>query len=186
MKKLMLLATTLLAPALLAPSMASAAPMALTLTAGNTLSQTHSSAVMFTITGTFKDLNGTLTFDPVTKACNVELNLVVKSMELPNAIVRAQVMSSSFLDPDTYPGMKYVGTCQGDQLVGNLTMHGQTHPFNLALTYVMKDGQLTGFDSVGTLNRYDWGLNGLQMMVGKMIKVNNDISLTGAPPVPPG
>jgi hypothetical protein len=36
----------------------------------------------------------------------------------------------------------------------------------------------------GVLNRYEWGLAGLSLTVGKMIRVTNDISLNGEAPEP--
>jgi len=45
---------------------------------------------------------------------------------------------------------------------------------------------VTGLHLEGTLDRYDWGIDGLSMTVSRMIRVTNDISLTGQPPVPPG
>jgi polyisoprenoid-binding protein YceI len=158
----------------------------LQLTPGNMLSQTHSTAVLFTITGTYRQLSGTLTFDPAAKTCHIDVTFVTSSLALPNAIVRGQVMSKAFLDPKQYPQTSYIGDCakNGTELDGKLTMHGQTHPFAMKLTERMANGKLVGFDSVGKLDRYNWGLDGLKLMVGKVITVTNDISLTGKPPKP--
>lgn len=171
---------------LILPLGAVAAPMTLKLTAGDMLAQTHSHAVFLTVTGTFRQLSGTLQYNPVAKTCRVDVTFVVESLELPNALIRSQTMSAGFLDPAAYPTQHYAGTCQGDTLVGELTMRGQTHPFNMAITYEKTGEQLTGLHLAGVLNRHDWGLNGLSMTVGKMIRVTNDISLNGQPPAPPG
>ena len=168
------------------PLGAAAAPLTLQLTAGNMLAQTHSHAIILTLTGTFRQLSGTLDYDPAAKTCSVDVTFVVESLELPNALVRAQTMSAGFLDPAAYPTQHYTGTCQGNTLTGELTMRGQTHPFNMAITDEMTGGQLTGLHLEGVLNRYNWGLNGLSLIVGKMIRVTNDISLDGQPPVPAG
>jgi polyisoprenoid-binding protein YceI len=160
-----------------------ASPMVLPLTAGNMLAQTHSTAIVMTVTGTFRQLTGTMNFDPDQKTCHLDVTFVVRSLELPNALVRSQTMSADFLDPDEYPEQRYVGDCEGGTLVGNLTMRGQTHPFNMQLTDEIIDGRMTGIHTEGTLNRYDWGLNGHTMTVGKMIRVTNDISVNGQPPV---
>jgi polyisoprenoid-binding protein YceI len=169
---------------LLLPSTALAQPMTLKLTAGNMLARTYSHSMVFTITGTFKQLSGTLDYDLTAKTCHMDVTLVVESMELPNALVRSETMSQSFLDPQDYPTQHFVGDCQGDQLVGQLTMRGQTHPFNADLTYVTSNGVVTGIHTEGKLNRYDWGMNGNSMTVGKMIRVTNDVSLNGQPPAP--
>ncbi len=175
--------TALLSMALAAPA-AVAAPMTLQLTPGNMLAQTHSHAIIMTVTGTFRQLSGRLDFDPAAKTCQVDVTFVVTSLALPNALLRSQTMSAGFLDPAEYPTQHYTGTCQGNTLVGSLTMRGQTHPFNMAITQEVSNGQLSGLHLEGTLNRYDWGLNGLSMTVGKMIRVTNDISLSGQPPTP--
>ena len=170
---------------LMLPLGAAAAPMTLNLTAGNMLAQTHSHAIIMNTTGTFRQLSGRLDYDPVAATCSLDVTFVVKSMALPNALIRSQTMSPGFLDPAEYPTQHYTGTCQGNTLVGNLTMHGQTHKFDMTITYEKTGGQVTGLHLEGVLNRYDWGLDGLSMTVNKKIRVTNDISLNGRPPVPP-
>ena len=44
------------------------------------------------------------------------------------------------------------------------------------------NGQITGVDTAGVLDRYQWGLDGMGFTVGKMIRVTNDIALDGQPP----
>jgi polyisoprenoid-binding protein YceI len=182
MKKLLLLGAIAL-PFCLAQA-ASAAPMSLPLTAADMLAQTHSHAIIMSITGTYGKLTGTLNYDLAAKTCAVDVTFDVNSLQLPNALIRSQTMSQGFLDPAEYPTTHFVGTCQGDSLVGNLTLRGQTHPFTMAITYETAGGQVTGIHTEGSLNRYDWGLNGLTMTVGKTIRVTNDISLNGQPPAP--
>jgi polyisoprenoid-binding protein YceI len=164
---------------------AAAAPMSLQLTAADMLAQTHSHALVMTVTGTYRQLAGRLTYDLAAKTCAVDVTFDVKSLALPNAIIRSQTMSQGFLDPAEYPTTHFAGTCQGGNLVGNLTLRGQTHPFTMAVTYETANGQVTGLHTEGALNRYDWGLTGLTMTVGKTIRVTNDISLNGQPPTPP-
>ncbi len=163
---------------------AAAAPMVLQLTPGNMLAQTRSSAMMMSTTSTFRQLSGTLKYDPDTGACAIDATFVVLSMQMPNALMRSQTMSAGFLDPADYPLQRYVATCQGNQLVGTLTMHGQTHPFDMTVTLERTGGTLTGIHTEGALNRHDWGIDGLNLIVGKTIHVTNDISLNGQPPTP--
>jgi polyisoprenoid-binding protein YceI len=159
-----------------------AAPMQLQLTPGDMLAQTHSHAIIISVTGTYRQLSGTLDYDLAAKTCSVDVTFEVNSLQLPNALIRSQTMSQGFLDPAQYPETRFTGTCQGNNLVGNLTLRGQTHPFTMAITYETAGGKITGMHTEGTLNRYDWGLTGLTMTVGKMIRVTNDISLDGQPP----
>jgi polyisoprenoid-binding protein YceI len=169
----------------LLPGLACAAPMSLDLTPGNMLAQTHSHGMMLPVTGTFRQLSGKLNYDPATGACSIDATFVVVSLELPNAMLRDQTMSKGFLDPTDYPTQHYEGTCQKGVLVGNLTMHGQTHGFNMTLTPEPATGQTTGMHLEGVLNRHDWGINGLNLLVGDNIRITNDISLNGQPPVAP-
>ncbi len=164
--------------------MAQAAPETLQLTPGNMLAQTHSGAILFTVTGTYRQLAGTLMFDPVAKTCSVDVTFQTRSLALPNAIIRGQVMAKDFLDPDKYPTSRYVGTCTkgGTVMAGKLTNHGQTHRFDMAVIYRMVDGKLADIDTAGSFNRYHWGLTGQSMTVSKMIRVTNKISLDGKPP----
>lgn len=163
---------------------ARAAPEVLQLTSGNMLAQTRSSAMLFTVTGTYRQLAGTLRFDPVAKSCTVDVTFQTASLALPNALVRSQVMAKDFLDPTRYPTSHFTGRCTNDGtvLTGILTTHGQTHPFSMKVTYVSHGGVLTGIDTKGAFNRYHWGLDGKPMTVGKMIRVTNHISLDGKPP----
>jgi polyisoprenoid-binding protein YceI len=185
MKRLLLLAALLLG--LLVPALpARAAEEVLQLTPGNMLAETHSHAVLFDVSGRFRQLSGTLTFDPVARSCAIDALFVVRSLTAPTLMIRAQVMSKGFLDPEQYPTMRFQGRCRNDAtlLAGTLTMHGQTHPFAMRLTNVIQNGRLVAFDSIGTLNRYEWGLDGLKMLVGPIITVTNKVSLDGRPVSP--
>lgn len=164
---------------------APAAQEHLRLTAGNMLAQTHSQAVILDITGTYRKLSGRLDFDLAAKTCTIDVTFDVGSLSLP-LIARGQVMSKGFLDPAQYPTTHYRGTCTdgGTRLDGRLTMRGETHPFAMKLSYVHAGGHVVQIDAAGSLDRYDWGLNGLKMLVGRTITVTNAISLTGRPPHP--
>jgi polyisoprenoid-binding protein YceI len=168
----------------LLPFAAAAQPMTMELTAGNMLAQTHSHSLIMGVTGTFRKLSGRLDFDPTAKTCHLDVTLVVESLAFPNALIRSETMSKDFLDPAEYPTQHYSGSCVGDRLQGELTMRGQTHPFDMRVSYTTTSGQVTAIHTEGVLDRYQWGLNGLRMTVGKMIRVTNDISLNGRPPKP--
>ena len=180
MKRLLL--SALLAIGWLPPAFA--APEILQLTPGNMLAETHSHAAFFGVSGHFRKLSGTLRFDPATRQCAINTAFVVKSLTAPTLMIRAQVMSKDFLDPDRYPIMRFEGRCRenGSVLAGALTMHGQTHPFAMRVTDVYSNGRLTEFKTSGTLDRYEWGLDGLKMLVGPKITVTDAVSLDGRPP----
>ncbi len=161
---------------------AQAAPETMPLTPGNMRAETHSHAMIMTVTGTYRQLTGTLMFDPATKACRIDVTFTVASLSSPNALIHAQVMSKDFLDPADYPLTHYAATCQGGRLVGQLTLHGQTHAFDMSLTYTGAGAEITAIHAAGAFDRYDWGLTGHAMTIGKMIGVTNDISLNGEAP----
>jgi polyisoprenoid-binding protein YceI len=164
---------------------AAAAPMSLPLNPTDMLAQTHSHAIIMTVTGTYRKLSGMLTYDLTAKTCAVDVTFDVNSLALPNALIRSQTMSKSFLDPADYPTTRFTGTCQGNNLVGTLTLRGQTHPFTMAISFETTGDRITAIHTEGKLDRYDWGLTGQTMTVGKTIRVTNDISLDGQPPTPP-
>lgn len=176
---------TALSVAAALPATAAAAPMTLQLTPADMLAQTHSHAIIVSVTGTFRQLWGRLNYDLAAKTCSVDVTFAVTSLHLPNALLRAETMSVGFLDPAKYPTEHYTATCQGGRLVGALTMHGQTHPFSMSIAKTVSGGEVTALHLAGVLDRYDWGLKGLSLTVGKTIRVTNDISLNGEPPAPP-
>lgn len=182
MKRLLLLTALVLGPVAVTPAVA--APETMRLTPGNMLAQTHSRAMLFNISGTYRQLYGRLDFDPATHACAIDVTFVVRSLTTPNALIRAQVMSKEFLDPVQYPTAHFEGRCakNGQTMAGALTLHGQTHPFTMTLTDVTRGGALVEIDTKGVLDRYEWGLDGLKMTVGRSITVTNRVSLDGKPP----
>lgn len=162
---------------------AQAAPQSLVLSPRDMLAETHSRALMLSFTGTYRQLSGVLDFDPQAGTCHIDVRFVVRSLTAPNALMRARAMSRTFLDPADFPETRYVGTCEGSRLVGSLTLRGQTHPFDMALTYFGTPGRPVAVHAEGVLNRYDWGLDGLRMSIGKTIRITNDIALDGRPPL---
>jgi polyisoprenoid-binding protein YceI len=163
---------------------AQAAPETLVLSPGDMLAQIHSRSLMMIFTSTYRQLSGVLDFDPATRTCHIDVQFVVRSLTSPNALMRAQTMSKTFLDPEDFPAARYVGSCQGPLLVGSLTLRGQTHPFTMTLTYLGTASELVAIHAEGILNRDEWGLTGLAFVVGKNIRITNDIALNGEPPVP--
>jgi polyisoprenoid-binding protein YceI len=159
-------------------------PTTLTLSANNMLAQTHSHAIVVNITGTYRELFGTLHLDPEANTCAIDVTFTVKSLAMPNSFIRSQTMSKDFLDPDEFPQTHYVAACHDDKLIGQLTLRGQTHPFNMSIAYDRTGGRVTAVHARGELNRFDWGVTGSSFTVSKMITVSNDISLTSAPPSP--
>ncbi|MBB3173820.1 polyisoprenoid-binding protein YceI [Endobacter medicaginis] len=163
------LSASLLAPTLLAVP-ALAAPITFPLDPGHSQVKLTGYGVGFIPnSGAFHDYKGTLTIDPDNiNFCKVNLVMQVKSLDM--GMVTSTVLAKDFMDPDTYPTSSFTGACKpgadGPVLAGDLTVHGQTHPFELQVTF--KDHVLT---NSGTFKRSEWGITGHQGMIGNATKV---------------
>lgn len=81
------------------------------------------------------------------------------------------LMSADFFDAKQYPTGSFASTSitkTGDdsfKIVGDLTLHGQTHPVTLDATlnkqgkHPFADVYVMGFDASGTLKRSTWGID---------------------------
>ncbi len=136
------------------------------------------------LTSTYRQLTGILDFNGLAKTCHIDVTFIVRSLDAANALLRAETMSKNFLDPQDYPQTRYVGDCRGNLLQGSLTLRGQTHPFDMRLTYLGSPSQPVAVHAEGTLDRYNWGLQGLHLAVGRNIRITDDIALNGKPPQP--
>ena len=125
--------------------------------------------------GEFHDYKGTLTVDPDDiNACKVHLVMQVKSLDM--GMVTSTVLAKDFMDPETYPTTTFNGACKpgtdGPVLAGDLTVHGQTHPFELKVSFV--NHVLT---TTGTFKRTEWGITSHQGLIGNATKVTVITSL---------
>lgn len=166
--------------ALALPVAAAAAPVTLPLDPDHSRVSLRGYAFGLTPTdGQFNAYKGTLTLSPPgMDTCTVDMTLQAKSLKMSMGMVTDMVLAPDFLDPDKYPELVYHGTCRSNgagklpTLAGQLTMHGQTHPFDMAVTY--KNGVLT---TAGTLKREEWGVNGRETMIGHQVKVTVTVRL---------
>jgi polyisoprenoid-binding protein YceI len=60
-----------------------------------------------------------------------------------------------------FPALAFHGTCQGGAVVGDLTMHGETHP--VSLDYTRSAGTII---ATGRLRRAEWGITGSPLTGG--------------------
>ena len=128
------------------------------------------------ITATFRDFSGSLVVDPRDpKACEVRISVRIASLHMADPARNKLALSPAVLDAAHYPIMQFVGRCaQADaapgrpavaELAGELTLHGVTRPLTLE---VKRDG--TNVTATGMLLRHDYGIGGLQGMVGQRIR----------------
>lgn len=117
--------------------------------------------------GRFTQFQGWMRYNPSNiDACEVALQIAVASLEMASEVIRDRITGPDMMDMARFPELAFHGICQGKAVVGDLTMHGQTHPVTLA--YTRSAGQI---EATGYLRRADWGLTGSPMMGGSMIRI---------------
>ncbi len=65
-----------------------------------------------------------------------------------------------------FPDLAFHGVCQGEAVVGDLTMHGETH--QVTLDYIRSAGMIT---ATGRLRRAEWGITGSPLIGGSTIRI---------------
>ena len=119
------------------------------------------------LNGSFSHFSGMLTIDPQTPGmCHVDVQVDVSSLHMPNAALRDDVLSKDLLDAAAFPTFVYSGACRGDSIEGNLTLHGTSHPFNLAIVNAPPR-----YSAEGTMRRRDWGIAGQTLTVGATVRI---------------
>ncbi|KXV58840.1 hypothetical protein AD947_05315 [Acetobacter tropicalis] len=164
---------------------AHAATQHVTLTPRNTQALLHARSALTDIDGTFETVSGTLAYDLEAQTCQVDLTMDVNSLKVGSAVLRSVMLSGLMLDSDTHPAMHYVGHCvpkivKGKlytQLIGNLTMRGQTHPLTFAVQMRFTGNTLTTIASTATFDQRQWGLSTLLHSVDPMVKTETIITL---------
>ena len=115
----------------------------------------------------------TATFDPST-------------VDTHNDTRDGDLKSPHFFDVATYPAMSFTSTkitaidATHFTMVGDLTMHGQTHPVTLAGEYIgrmtdPRNRQHIGYTAKGTIDRTQWGMNYGQIVVGNNADIVIDV-----------
>ncbi len=119
------------------------------------------------IAATYQRFHGTIELDPAhPEACKVAVTIDVGSLHMDDPDRVKQALEPDMLDVAEFPTMHFEGACQGAQTVGNLTLHGVTHP--VALNTKREDSVI---ESTGRLNRHDYGIDGLPNLVGQTIRL---------------
>ncbi len=62
------------------------------------------------------------------------LQIEAASLAMSSETVRDQILAPGMMDAAQFPELAFRGVCHGSEVVGDLTMHGQTHPFTLDYT----------------------------------------------------
>ena len=124
------------------------------------------------IHGTFKDWDGTFSFDAAKpEASKIAVELKTASLFTNHAEGDKHILSKDFLDAGKFPEAKFVSTSvksTGEKtadVTGDLTLHGVTKPTVIKATFngEGKDpwgGYRAGFNGTSTLNLNDFGIKG--------------------------
>lgn len=121
--------------------------------------------------GRFTRFHGWFDRDPATPGkCEVFLEAQPASLDMFPAAIGDEITGPDFLDAAAFPVLAYHGGCQvdggGERLEGELTLHGQTHPFALALTH--EDGLMV---ATGELLRAQWGMGARLWLGGETVRI---------------
>lgn len=122
------------------------------------------------IYGTFKDFDGTFTFDeqdPAKNAVNVNVNTA--SIDTNHAERDKHLRSAAFFNVEKYKQAKFESTRvekksgQDYTIIGNLTLHGVTKPVTLNAKLVGQGndpwgGYRAGFEANGTIKLKDFAI----------------------------
>ena len=124
------------------------------------------------IHGTFKDWDGTFSFDAAKpEASKIAVELKTASLFTNHAERDKHILSKDFLDAGKFPEAMFVSTSvksTGEKtadVTGDLTLHGVTKPIVIKATFngEGKDpwgGYRAGFNGTSTLNLNDFGIKG--------------------------
>jgi polyisoprenoid-binding protein YceI len=132
--------------------------------------------------GEFEEMSGEFTFDPDdASAASVALTIQADSLYTGHDKRDQHLTGPDFLNAKEFPeivfestGVEKTGETTG-KLMGDLTMHGQTHPVTLDVTFnkmaphplPQYDKVLTaGFSARGTIDRTNWGVDAYAPNIG--------------------
>lgn len=138
-------------------------------------------------TGSFTQLNGTVTYDAADISKNsVEATVTIGSINSGNEKRNAHLLSPDFFDSAkfgtaTFKSTKWVKTgADTFDVTGDLTIKGVTKPTVLKVTLLgtgpgMGGSTVSGWEATTVINKADFGVNG-PAMLGKLL--GDDVTIT--------
>ncbi len=121
-----------------------------------------------TVRGRFEEFDGSFELDETGSLKTVHATIQPQSINTREPKRDAHLKSADFFDAEKYPmefhSTQVTPTGEGTyHIVGDLTLHGQTHPVELEaeVSRPIQDpmGNLrVGIEATGKLNRKDWGI----------------------------
>jgi polyisoprenoid-binding protein YceI len=121
----------------------------------------------FPFDGKFTRFDGWMRYDPASPGtCQMMLQVEAASLEMSNDAIRDVITGPGMMDVARFPTLGFSGSCQGDAIVGDLTLHGETHP--VSLDFIRSAGMLI---ATGELRRADWGITGGSLIGGSTVRI---------------
>ena len=121
--------------------------------------------------GRFDNFDASLDFDANSpESARLEAIVDMTSLSLPDEAFAETLMGPGWFDSDTYPQAIFRSTDitvtseTTGQVTGKLTLHGETRPITLDVTFnggaldALRGAYVTGFSATGSFNRSDFGI----------------------------
>ena len=130
-------------------------------------------------TGTFRDLQGTIDFDPAKlEEANMDVSVATATIETGNKTQDKHARGGSWLDAEHHPRIlfkshSFAKTAAGYEVDGQLTIRGESMPVTIPFTF---DGKT--FAGTVTVARADFGIDGPFLfggLVGKEVTVELNV-----------
>ena len=142
-----------------------------------------------TVRGQFRAFTAEVDFDEEhPEHSSVVAHIDASSVETGMEARDAHLRSPDFLDAATYPELVFRSTHiepsgDGFKIVGDLTMHGQTHPVTLdaeigGVVANMQGGRRAGFSASTKISRKVWGLTWNGALESGGVLVSDEIKIT--------
>lgn len=144
-----------------------------------------------TVSGHFRDMQGSVHVDPADGLARVDARIRVDSVVVHPAHYRKRLLGSHFFDARRFPDIHFQSDPlsldalrNGVQLQGRLTLHGVTHPLTLELSETRCRG--AGLDGCtlhlrGSLDRTRYGMHAYRALVSRHVRLNLKIRLQAEP-----
>jgi polyisoprenoid-binding protein YceI len=144
---------------------------------------------MMTVRGYFDELSATADIDPDhPEASSVEVTISTASVRTNNGIRDNDIRSSTFLDVEKYPEIKFKSTsvepsgADHYKLTGDLTIKETTHPVVLDMVRYGefndpgRMGHRIAYGATAKINRKDFGLSFSMVLDGRLV-VSEEIQI---------
>jgi polyisoprenoid-binding protein YceI len=143
-----------------------------------------------TVTGNFKEFNGSVTADDNFDNARINFETSIDSLTTHNDQRDEHLKSPDFFESAAYPKLTFVSTKfdrkseDTFELEGNLTIKGITRPVTLNVEYngIAQDpygNTKAGFELTGKINRKDFGLTWNALTEAGGMVVSDEVKLLG-------